>query len=195
MRSQVSLLFDKLFYKNRGYKMYRSPIFYAFVAFIISMVLVGILMPTLVCMDGWASNSIGSQGACSHHGGVNYIPVVIGVMVSYAVAFFVWRLAKKHESLIKSDDNKTIKKIEKSSATAMQLLNRFLCKFWNFIIKTLMTIGINHLFNKAPIITVVSCFILIVIIPPVALSAFILGTVAFLNGASNKTGFLVLDID
>jgi hypothetical protein len=52
---------------------------------------VGIVMSVLllpfgpragVCSDGWASPSIGSQGACSHHGGVDgsggiYITVVL----------------------------------------------------------------------------------------------------------------------
>jgi len=30
-----------------------------------------ILVPEAVCSDGWASPSIGRQGACSHHGGVS----------------------------------------------------------------------------------------------------------------------------
>ena len=81
--------------------MYRSPIFYAVLAFVISLIIIGTLMPALVCMDGWQSGSIGKQGACSHHGGVNYMPVVLGVIISYAISFFVWKIAKKNEVNLK----------------------------------------------------------------------------------------------
>ncbi len=29
------------------------------------------------CSDGWGSTSIGSRGACSHHGGVSSIPMIL----------------------------------------------------------------------------------------------------------------------
>ena len=175
--------------------MYRSPIFYAVLAFVISLIVIGILMPALVCMDGWQSESIGKQGACSHHGGVNYIPVVLGVIISYAISFFVWKIVKKNELKLKSDANRTVAHIEKTSSSFLQLLNRFLCKFWNFIILILSKIGIGSIFNKAPIITVIVGFVLIIIIPPIALSVFILGVVAYFNGASAKSGFSVPDIE
>ena len=152
-------------------------------------------MPALVCMDGWQSGSIGKQGACSHHGGVNYMPVVLGVIISYAISFFVWKIAKKNEVNLKSEDNKTVAHIEKASTSFLQLLNRFLCKFWNFLVLMLGKIGISSIFNKAPIITVIVGFVLVVIIPPIALSIFILGVVAYFNGASAKSGFLVPDIE
>lgn len=175
--------------------MYRSPIFYAVLAFVISLLVIGILMPALVCMDGWQSESIGRQGACSHHGGVNYIPVLLGVIISYAISFFVWKIAKKNEVKLKNKDNKTVAYAEKASASFMQLLNRFLCKFWNFLVLILGKIGIGSIFEKAPIITVIVGFILIIIIPPIALSVFILGVTAYFNGASAKSGFLVPDIE
>jgi hypothetical protein len=38
----------------------------------LDLFLVGqIFVPAAVCSDGWASPSIGRQGACSHHGGVS----------------------------------------------------------------------------------------------------------------------------
>jgi len=174
--------------------MYRSPIFYAVMVFVISLLVIGILMPALSCMDGWQSGSIGKQGACSHHGSVNYIPVVLGVIISYAISFFVWKFAKKNEVKLKSKDNKAVVHAEKVSVSFLQLLNRFLCKFWNFLVLVLHKIGIGSIFDKAPIITVIVGFVLIVIIPPIALSVFILGVTAYFNGASAKSGFLVPDI-
>jgi hypothetical protein len=34
------------------------------------------------CNDGWMSPSIGTQGACSHHGGVNHTPRNIVLIIS-----------------------------------------------------------------------------------------------------------------
>ena len=42
-------------------------------------------LPEVLCADGWASPSIGRQGACSHHGGVKgngiYVFLIIGVSI------------------------------------------------------------------------------------------------------------------
>src|SRR5438093_10276999 len=42
------------------------------------------LVPAAVCSDGWASPSIGRQGACSHHGGVSGASGLIGTLVFFA---------------------------------------------------------------------------------------------------------------
>lgn len=41
------------------------------------------------CRDGWRSSSIGTQGACSHHGGVEYDPVSYFVLpISFTATLF-----------------------------------------------------------------------------------------------------------
>jgi len=46
-----------------------------------------------ICTDGWRSTSIGSRGACSHHGGVDRWPLVFSMFLSgllgYLASFFV----------------------------------------------------------------------------------------------------------
>jgi hypothetical protein len=42
-----------------------------FVVFFALSMLAGQLLGSVKCRDGWASSSIGRQGACSHHGGVD----------------------------------------------------------------------------------------------------------------------------
>jgi hypothetical protein len=39
------------------------------------------------CRDGWASPSIGRQGACSHHGGVSTSPLLFELMLSALVGW------------------------------------------------------------------------------------------------------------
>ena len=171
--------------------MFRSPIFYAILAFIISLIVVGVLLPDLACMDGWNSPSIGSSGACSHHGGVNHIPATIGLIVSYAFAFWVWKKAKKHESKLKDPENKVIDQAEKISSGLLLGLNNACCNIWNFIVKLLTRMGLGKLFDKWPIITVIVSFITIVIFPPVMATLFMLGLIAFMNGANSETSYLV----
>lgn len=43
------------------------------------------------CSDGWGSSSIGLRGACSYHGGVSKLPIIIiflGLIASFFVFFF-----------------------------------------------------------------------------------------------------------
>lgn len=51
--------------------------------------------PTL-CNDGWKSPSLGIQGACSYHGGVNSLPELIIILASFISAsvamFFIHSL-------------------------------------------------------------------------------------------------------
>ena len=48
-----------------------ASFFVGLAAFIGLSVLAGQLLGPVKCRDGWASSSIGRQGACSHHGGVD----------------------------------------------------------------------------------------------------------------------------
>jgi hypothetical protein len=61
-----------------------------FVGLLVSFAVVG----TLACSDGWVSGSIGRAGACSHHGGVNRLPMIFAVLLSVfvAVRFHLFRI-------------------------------------------------------------------------------------------------------
>ncbi len=39
------------------------------------------------CSDGWGSSSIGSRGACSHHGGVSSVPWIFSIIGAVAAVF------------------------------------------------------------------------------------------------------------
>jgi hypothetical protein len=47
------------------------------------------LLPEVRCADGWASPSIGRQGACSHHGGVRdngiYVILILGLSIAAGI--------------------------------------------------------------------------------------------------------------
>jgi hypothetical protein len=61
-------------------------IVFLFVTFTVTRLLIGdFFFDTPVCVDGWASGSIGNQGACSHHGGVQGQPAT-AFFISMAVA-------------------------------------------------------------------------------------------------------------
>ena len=77
--------------------MLRSPLFYGIATFIFCLVLFGIVLPAVTCIDGWESISIGSQGACSHHGGVNTFPNAIAMVISFTVGFFCMVKSKQEE--------------------------------------------------------------------------------------------------
>ncbi|MGB4057567.1 MAG: hypothetical protein WBK77_05745, partial [Alphaproteobacteria bacterium] len=74
-------------------------------------------------MDGWGSTSIGSQGACSHHGGVNTIPNVIAMIISLAAGFFVWSKVNKKKEKLLDPNNKKIEAAEKYSKGILSVLN------------------------------------------------------------------------
>lgn len=51
------------------------PVWALLAAILVAVILLRLLSDPRtppVCMDGWQSPSIGANGACSHHGGVNY---------------------------------------------------------------------------------------------------------------------------
>jgi hypothetical protein len=171
--------------------MFRSPLFYAVLAFVISIIVIGFLLPELACMDGWSSPSIGSSGACSHHGGVNHLPVTIGLIVSFAFSFWVWKKFKKNEAKLANPENKIINQAEKVSFGVLSSLNKGACATWNLLIKSLISLGITKAFDKWPIITVIASFFAIAIFPPVMATLFVLGVIAFMNGASAETRYFV----
>jgi len=142
-------------------------------------------------MDGWSSPSIGKSGACSHHGGVNRIPVTIGLICSFVFSFWVWKKFKKNEEKLASPENKIINQAEKTSAGILKNLNKGACSIWNFFIKALIRVGITKAFDKWPIVTVIASFFAIAIFPPVMATLFVLGIIAFMNGASAETNYFV----
>lgn len=58
------------------------------IVFLGTMILLSILIGGAVCSDGWASASIGRQGACSSHGGIDRTVDVIKFLLSIGAT--VW---------------------------------------------------------------------------------------------------------
>ena len=81
-----------------------SPVGAGFFTFLLSKILISwLFLGRIVCRDGWPSSSVGIQGACSHHGGVDYGPTILVSLISivFGVAVGLWRhsqeLAKEEE--------------------------------------------------------------------------------------------------
>lgn len=74
--------------------MLRNPYVVGFFTFLALAVIVTPLLGEARCRDGWRSPSIGSQGACSHHGGVGrregswmyWIAIAGGIATGFATA-------------------------------------------------------------------------------------------------------------
>ena len=71
--------------------MLKNPWIVGIAVYFITVTILGSIEGPTVCSDGWASGSIGRQGACSHHGGVQgrwsptlslIIAITIGSIVS-----------------------------------------------------------------------------------------------------------------
>lgn len=76
--------------------------------FLATIILIGTLFGAAVCSDGWASGSIGSRGACSHHGGVSSIPAVVS-FIAACIATIVFNSYvdgkyRKHKGFIVKHD-------------------------------------------------------------------------------------------
>ena len=67
--------------------------FIVFICFIIIFIIAKIVFGT-GCVDGFASQSIGSRGACSHHGGVSHIGGFFALAVSCIISFILFKLLK-----------------------------------------------------------------------------------------------------
>lgn len=61
------------------------------IVFLVVFVILNLLIPQpeIVCRDGWESSSIGIQGACSHHGGVNSAPSDLVFFIKGLVSYFI----------------------------------------------------------------------------------------------------------
>ena len=84
-----------------------------FVVFLVSYFGLKYLSGPTTCNDGWHSPSIGKQGACSWHGGVNNTPDLVALCLSVILGFivYVWlklREEQKREQLYRAlvGDNK-----------------------------------------------------------------------------------------
>ncbi|HDO6857774.1 hypothetical protein [Klebsiella pneumoniae] len=55
------------------------------------------------CSDGWGSSSIGLRGACSYHGGVSKLPIII-IFLGLIASFFVFFLFPDSESATSKKD-------------------------------------------------------------------------------------------
>jgi hypothetical protein len=60
-------------------------------AFVVSFVGLLVLFGPTTCNDGWRSPSIGRQGACSWHGGVNMLPQQFAFWFSLFVGWVVYK--------------------------------------------------------------------------------------------------------
>ena len=65
------------------------------IIFFLLFIPLSFLMSGKVCVDGWASPSIGSSGACSHHGGVSSFPGIFVFFISLLGTFYVNKLLNK----------------------------------------------------------------------------------------------------
>jgi hypothetical protein len=72
-----------------------SPFAIGLTTFIVCMAVLLYVVGPEACNDGWVSPSIGRQGACSWHGGVNDFPQVASFLVSLLVAFIASNLVSK----------------------------------------------------------------------------------------------------
>ena len=67
--------------------MRNNPFVVGLITFFASMIVLGLLVGPAACTDGWSSPSIGRQGACSWHGGVNHLPEFLVLLGSIALGF------------------------------------------------------------------------------------------------------------
>lgn len=171
--------------------MFKNPIFYGALAFAATALFLGLIIPAAICMDGWESSSIGTQGACSHHGGVNTIPETLAMLASLTAGFFAWSKAKKHEHILRSKDNKFIPKVENCCSGAMLKINSTLCFLWNGFAVFLKKTGVLKYLEEKTWGLVGLVFILGLLFPPFSFIFYALGIAALLNNADPQNGFLI----
>lgn len=83
-----------------------SPLAVGMTTFFVCIVVFAYVVGPVACSDSWVSPSIGRQGACSWHGGVSYIPLYLGVLVSLVMAFVSSNIAARFGR--KSDVARTV---------------------------------------------------------------------------------------
>src|SRR6266496_2754061 len=72
-----------------------NPLTVGVATFVLSMILLSYVAGPTVCEDGWPSPSIGSQGACSWHGGVDRGPEALRLFGSFVAGFCGWFFATR----------------------------------------------------------------------------------------------------
>jgi ssDNA-binding Zn-finger/Zn-ribbon topoisomerase 1 len=80
------------------------------VVFVVSAVLLHFLIgPPTTCNDGWHSPSIGRQGACSWHGGVNNTPQFLGFVASVLLGLIAFAISSWLEQRSVAEEQETVK--------------------------------------------------------------------------------------
>ena len=172
--------------------MFRSPIFYGVVTFVFSLILWGVFLPEVTCVDGWGSPSVGSRGACSHHGGVDSLPITLAIIFSFVSGLFVWLKLNKHRENLADPDNKIIKASESYSKSFWGALNIFLCKSWNLFVKILRFLGILKLVPPNGWVFASLIILFSILLPPLCFVLYPIGIAALLNGANPENDFLIV---
>ncbi len=79
------------------------------------------IKPEATCNDGWKSPSIGRQGACSHHGGVDYNSEypLIGLIVGFFLYFLL--NVKEEKKFISQSESKLKLNVETAINTGRKI--------------------------------------------------------------------------
>lgn len=72
----------------------KHPVTLAVIAAALAYVVLSLIYPT-TCVDGWASPSIGIQGACSSHGGVARSLLFLRLIGTVVAGLAVWLLVAR----------------------------------------------------------------------------------------------------
>lgn len=171
--------------------MLRNPLFYGISTFVLCLIIFGILLPAATCMDGWESSSIGSQGACSHHGGVDNVQNVIALFISGAIGFFVWSKADKKKKILADPSNKKIEIAENFSKGLLSRTNFLLCTAWNIFVKLLKAIQLLKVIPENGWFLAILIIVISIIFPPLCFVLYPIGIAAIINNADPKNEFLI----
>ncbi|MET0707612.1 MAG: hypothetical protein ABWY82_12345 [Tardiphaga sp.] len=75
------------------------PVVLGIAAFLLTLIIGRAVTGPTVCRDGWLSGSVGSQGTCSHHGGVDRRPqalvFTLGMFVGFGAYVGVKRIRRR----------------------------------------------------------------------------------------------------
>jgi hypothetical protein len=74
---------------------YKNRYITSFTVFFVLYFIVGYFISDLQCGDGWASSSIGRQGACSSHGGVVSVSAIPVFPAAIVISLMVFVLLSK----------------------------------------------------------------------------------------------------
>jgi UDP-N-acetylmuramyl pentapeptide phosphotransferase/UDP-N-acetylglucosamine-1-phosphate transferase len=77
-------------YIKLAWDIIRNPYLIGFVIFLLVHWGLFSLFGPITCNDGWSSGSIGAQGACSHHEGVDTSKGILIFLFSAFIAFIAW---------------------------------------------------------------------------------------------------------